>query len=170
MQRLTELRDNGSGVRPRRGVAVALAEGLGLGRLRPAPGTWGTLPGVALVAALWPLLAGGGLVAQIAVAAALALAAVPLCAAGERYHGRKDPGAVVADEYLCFPICMIGLPPSLPLLAVAFVTFRLCDILKPFPAYRAQRLPGGWGIVADDALASLWALGANHLLARWLGI
>ena len=72
---------------------------------------------------------------------------------------------IVADEFLTFPICMIGLPVTLEhwwLVAMAFLTFRICDILKPPPAHQLQRLHGGLGVVADDFFAALYSLGINH--------
>ncbi len=154
---------------PGRRAALALATGFGLGYSPVASGTVGTLPGVALVLLVWPALPDA--LAQSALALALVLAAVPICSLAEKAFGVKDDGRIVADEYLAFPLCMIGLPVSLSvwwMLPLAFLTSRFFDIVKPPPAYAAQRLPRGWGIVADDALAALYSLAANHLLYRWL--
>ena len=98
---------------------------------------------------------------QAAIAAVLALVAIPICDAGEKHFGTKDPHPVVADEYLSFPICVIGLPPEPWIFAVAFVTNRAMDILKPFPARQLQRLPGGLGITIDDVFSSLYSLAVN---------
>lgn len=160
-----------NGVRrsPGRRAALVLATGFGLGYSPIASGTVGTLPGIALVLLVWPRLPGAA--AQAVAAIAFALAAVPLCSAAEAEFGVKDDGRIVADEYLAFPLCMIGLPVSLSaawVLPMAFVTSRFFDIVKPPPAYAAQRWPRGWGIVADDAIAALYSLAANHLLYRWL--
>jgi phosphatidylglycerophosphatase A len=105
---------------------------------------------------------------QIALAVVLALIAVPICGVAEEYSARKDDGRIVADEYLTFPLCVLGLPwPAHPwLLAVAFVTNRLLDIVKPPPARQAQALHGGLGIVLDDTVSSLYALALNHII--WL--
>jgi len=97
----------------------------------------------------------------VAIGAVLALAAIPICSAGEKHFGTKDPHPVVADEYLTFPLCVIGLPPEPWIFAVAFVTNRIMDILKPFPARQLQRLPGGLGITIDDVFSSLYSLAVN---------
>ena len=53
---------------------------------------------------------------------------------------------------------------------IGYVLFRIFDIAKPFPAGRSQRLPGGWGVVADDVLAGLYALAVMTLLRQFTGI
>jgi phosphatidylglycerophosphatase A len=135
------------------------ATGFGLGRSPFAPGTVGTLPGIPLAWALsflaWPW--------QVAACAALALLAIPLCSVGEKAAGAKDPHCVVADEYLTFPITLIGLPFAWPVVVFAFLTHRALDILKPYPARQLQALPGGLGITIDDVFSSLYALACNHL-------
>lgn len=87
---------------------------------------------------------------------------------GERQFGVKDDLRIVADEYLTFPLRMIGLLATAGALLLAFLTHRLCDILKPPPARSLQRLPGGWGIVLDDVIASVYALALNYGLYRLL--
>jgi len=115
------------------------ATGGGLGRSPIVPGTFGTLPGIPLAWAVnhlpWPW--------QAAVCAALAVICVPICDAGEKIAGVKDPHVVVADEYLTFPLTLIGLPFIWPVVVFAFATHRVLDILKPFPANQLQALPGG---------------------------
>jgi phosphatidylglycerophosphatase A len=81
----------------------------------------------------------------------------------------KDPNPCVADEYLTYPLCLIGLPVvgqegGTAMMALAFITHRFFDIVKLWPARSLERLAGGLGIVADDAVASLYALAANHAL------
>jgi len=153
-----------------RKLAVLLSTGFGLGYSRVIPGTVGTLPGIALAGAVQAAgrYLGCEIPFHITAAAILSLLSVPICDAGEKATGYKDPHCVVADEYLTFPIVMIGLPFSPLMVAVAFVTHRVCDIIKPFPAYRLQRLPGGWGITVDDVISSLYALALNHIAFRIL--
>ena len=138
-------------------LAVAAATGFGLGLSPVASGTAGTLLGIPLVLLLWPL----GLSVQIAAAAALPLVAIPICGAAERAYGKKDDGRIVADEYLTFPLCMVGLPAVPWVMALAFLSHRVFDILKPPPARGLQALKGGLGIVIDDVFASLYALAFN---------
>lgn len=151
---------------PRR-LAIDVATGFGLGRAPFAPGTVGSLLGIPLVLALSLLHGQPG--AQAAIAAALVLAAIPVCGIAERHFGRKDPGCIVADEYLLLPIpfidrgplwdwlCGADVPRALALLVAGFLIARICDILKPTPVRQSQALPGGLGIVIDDFLASLYA-------------
>jgi phosphatidylglycerophosphatase A len=91
---------------------------------------------------------------------------VPICAAAERFLGKRDPGSVVLDEIVVMPL--VGLPavwvfpnlaiqPSWILPLAGFAVFRLFDIWKPGPIRSSQELPGGWGVVMDDVLAALLA-------------
>ncbi len=138
-----------------------IATGFGLGYSPIASGTTGSLPGLLIVIAMAEL----GLALQIALALVLSIVAIPICSAAEGVFGKKDDGRIVADEYLTFPLCTLGLPwISHPwLLAVAFVTNRVMDIIKPPPARQAQNLSGGLGIVLDDVASSLYALALNHI-------
>ena len=147
-------------------IVLVFATGFGLGYSPVASGTFGTLPGVLLAILLRRWLPGGHGV-QVAAAAALALLAFPLCHAADRFFEKKDDGRIVADEYLTFPLCVLGLPlrahPGL--LVLAFLSHRFFDILKPPPADQAQSLPGGAGVALDDLISSLYALAFNH--AAW---
>ena len=150
---------------------IAAATGFGLGFSPIASGTVGSLWGFVLLVLMLPLeQLPGGIVWQAMVAAALALIAIPICGIAEKHYGKKDDGRIVADEYLTFPICMLGIPwMECPwMLVIGFLTARLFDIIKPPPAYQSQAIGGGLGIVIDDVFACLYALGLNHLLYRWI--
>ncbi len=139
-----------------------LATGMGFGYSPVAPGTVGTLWGVLIVRLLFP---GMDVRWQILVSLVLVAVAIPICDHGEKAIGVKDPHAVVADEYLTFPLCMIGLPAQhVWMLGAAFVTHRVMDIIKPWPARQLQVLRGGWGIVVDDAVSSLYSLACNWVI------
>jgi phosphatidylglycerophosphatase A len=157
-------------VPPLRRLTLLVATGFGLGYAPIASGTFGTLPGVLLVALLWPRLPWP---VQAVLAVLLALAAIPACDVAERHFRRKDDGRIVADEYLAFPLSTIGLSQaalSPAWLLVPFLTFRFFDIVKPPPARGLQRLPGGTGIVIDDVIAALYALAVNHLVFAMLSM
>jgi len=141
-------------------LAFVAGTGFGLGYAPKASGTVGTLPGVLLV--LVTHRAGLGL--EIAIAIGLALLAIPICDVAERRLGKKDDGRIVADEYLTFPLCMLGLPREPWLLAVAFLSVRFFDVVKPPPARRLQSLGGGLGVAIDDVFASLYSLAANWVV------
>jgi phosphatidylglycerophosphatase A len=76
--------------------------------------------------------------------------------------GLKDPGIVVVDEVLGQWVTMAALPFTPATAAGGFLLFRVMDIVKPWPARDLERLPGGWGIVADDVAAGVYA----HLALR----
>lgn len=142
---------------------VFLATGFGIGLITPiAPGTVGSLPGVLLA---W-LMATQNVPLQILTCIGLTLIAVPICHIAEQVLQKKDDGRICADEWMLFPIGVIGIPlHSVPLLLpVFFLVIRFCDITKPPPAHGLQRLQGGIGIVIDDFFASLYALAFNHLI------
>ncbi|MCL4742198.1 MAG: phosphatidylglycerophosphatase A [Phycisphaerales bacterium] len=160
--------------RPTHSIALALATTLGLGHLRPAPGTWGSLPPVALGLLLLALGLAATPVHTVAMLALL-LVFCGSCIAGadeaEARFGRKDPSQVVADETAGMALVLLLLPPpfyatpaqGVVTLALAFFAFRAMDILKPWPANPLQRIPGGWGVLLDDLAAALYAAAIVHL-------
>lgn len=145
----------------KRKLTLFAASGFGLGLAVPfAPGTFGSLPGLALAFAttLLPVWL------QIPLCTALTLLAVPICGAAEEYLGIKDDGRIAADEWMLFPLAVIGLPlQSLPWweIALFFLAVRTIDIVKPWPCRSLQSIPGGRGIVVDDFVANLYSLAIN---------
>ncbi|HEY7518707.1 MAG TPA: phosphatidylglycerophosphatase A [Methylomirabilota bacterium] len=84
--------------------------------------------------------------------------------------GGKDPGAIVIDEVAGMALSVVALPPTPAVLAGGFVLFRVFDVVKPYPANTLQRLPGGVGVMIDDLVAGLYALGlllAARALVGW---
>lgn len=146
----------------RRRIAVFLATGAGFGYSPIASGTVGTLWGVALVLGLHQLTS--SVLWHGVIAVALSLLAIPICHDAEAVFKRKDDGRIVADEYLTFPICMLGLPISPIMLGIAFLTNRFFDIVKFPPARQLQGIPGGTGIVVDDVAAAINSLAANWVI------
>jgi phosphatidylglycerophosphatase A len=76
----------------------------------------------------------------------------------ERSLGGKDPGAIVIDEVAGMTVAVVALPLTPAVLILAFILFRVFDVLKPYPANALQRLPGGAGVMLDDLVAGLYAL------------
>jgi phosphatidylglycerophosphatase A len=76
----------------------------------------------------------------------------------ERTLGAKDPGVIVIDEVAGMFVSVLFLPRTLPVLATAFVLFRLFDIWKPFPARESQVFTGGVGVMLDDLIAGAYTL------------
>jgi len=128
------------------------------------PGTVGTLWGIPLAWAVSQIPSVG---LQVVTCIALTLLAVPICSAAEKQLGKgKDPGCIVADEYLTLPICYLGLPFTPWVVLSGFVLHRIFDITKPPPIRQLQNLKGGTGIVIDDFAAALIALAFNQLIFR----
>ncbi len=140
-------------------LAVWVATGLGVGLVTPAPGTVGGLWGIPLAAAIAKL---PGEIGQTAAIGVLIIAAVAICGAAARTLGAAaDPQPVVLDEIVVLPIVFLGAGPmTWQLLLAGFLLFRLFDIWKPGLAREAEKLPGGWGIVADDLVAAALAWAA----------
>lgn len=146
----------------------------GLGLAPWAPGTFGTLGGLALAAVAGVSLPGpyAGWLLLLALAASAGCVATGPWA--ERHYGRKDPPPVVLDEVAGYMVAALWpVFPGWTHLAVAFLAFRITDILKPWPARGLQRLPAGWGIVVDDLVAGAWALllvvGLRLVFPDWIG-
>jgi phosphatidylglycerophosphatase A len=146
----------------------------GLGFLRPAPGTWGSIPPAAVA---WLLLVFGvsGPALNATLLAILAISCVICITLGEwaeQRFGRKDASQIVIDETAgqCIPLLFwptLFLSTSLSQMdrmihvtiavSAAFVLFRIFDIIKPWPAHGLQKLPHGWGVLVDDLFAGLYA-------------
>ncbi|HYL46346.1 MAG TPA: phosphatidylglycerophosphatase A [Candidatus Limnocylindrales bacterium] len=190
-------------------LAFAIATALGVGRLKPGPGTWGSLFGAlipAVAAYLWLLNLGrfSGRALDVATATFspgwsgtpsslfpvfsfvgfLLVSALGVWSAARvaAYSGIEDPQYVVIDEVsgqqlaLVLPLIPVAIPhfasrPDLSIyglfyalslvnwkyLLLGFILFRVFDIWKPFPIQRLEKLPGGWGIMADDWMAGIYA-------------
>jgi phosphatidylglycerophosphatase A len=76
----------------------------------------------------------------------------------------------VIDEVVGMQITLLLSPVTLKAGLVGYVLFRIFDIVKPFPAGRAERLPGGVGVVVDDIVAGLYALAVMVLLRQFTGL
>ena len=138
--------------------------GCGLGLAPVAPGTFGSLAGLPLAWGMWQLPEWGRLLAPLLCFAV----GVPICGFAARRLGLKDPGAVVFDEIAAFSVVFLAVEMNLATGVLGFVLFRVFDILKPWPVRQLERLPGGWGIMADDFAAAAYAGGILWLIARWL--
>ena len=77
--------------------------------------------------------------------------------AAERHFGRTDPRQVIIDEVMGMLITLFLNPVSLKGAFAGFLFFRATDVVKPYPANRLERLPGGVGVMADDAMAAIYA-------------
>jgi phosphatidylglycerophosphatase A len=145
-------------------VACAVATTLYSGCFPVAPGTVGAaLAGVVL----WFLRIDQGL----ALSGLLLLVTLVGVWAAGRAEARwgKDPGRVNWDEVAGMMVSLLFLPRSVTVFIMAFILFRFFDILKPPPVNTAEKLPGGWGIMADDLMAGLYTNIIMQLVVRfWL--
>jgi phosphatidylglycerophosphatase A len=133
-------------------VPIALATAFGAGYMPIAPGTLGSAVGLLL----WFLLPASAWV-QASAIVVVVVAGIWSADVAERHFGRQDPGEVVIDEVAGMLITMFLNPAGGLSAAIGFLLFRVADILKPFPARRFERLPGGLGIMADDVMAAIYA-------------
>lgn len=90
---------------------------------------------------------------------------IKLCDDAEKFYKSKDPQRVVIDEVMGYWTGLLFLPFSLSYAVLAFVVFRIFDIVKPFPAKKLQDMHGGLGIMIDDYVAGLYTLAVMHLVA-----
>lgn len=158
-----------SGVRPSlwdRTLNV-LATGLGAGYFPRAPGTVGSLLGPPLI---WVLGTDGHrpLIAMLC-GIIFFLIGIPICNASIRVLHAHDPQQVVFDEIAAFFWVFLLVPINFVTALGGYLLFRLFDILKPWPIRRFERLPGGVGVMADDAVAGLIAGGILALAWRIFG-
>ena len=136
----------------------------GLGFLPVAPGTWGSLP----VAVVFGLLYyfGAGVITASAVMIVIAIAASAVCVVFGpsviEAAGSKDPSEVVADEAAGQAVTFIGAyavggKEILTTAVIGFLAFRVFDIIKPWPCRKLEKFDKGWGILADDLMAGVYA-------------
>lgn len=150
-------------------MLLAFATFLYTGFFPFAPATFAT----AVFLAVYWFVPGGDWIASWTVFIPTVVLSVPASTAVEKLRG-KDPHCVVIDEVVGIQIALLGAAPTLAGVVAAFLLFRVFDIWKPFPIDRLQSLPGGWGIVADDAVAGVYARAvlmiaglATHALGRF---
>ncbi|MEK6299197.1 MAG: phosphatidylglycerophosphatase A [Acidobacteriota bacterium] len=156
-------------------LAYAIATGFGAGFAPVAPGTLGAIEGVALFLAFIALSSKLSLSASSPFVV-LALVNVAIFTIGvwasNRFceiSGVKDPSQIVIDEISGQLIALTPLAasPSAAGVIAAFVLFRLFDIFKPYPIRKLEALPGGWGVMSDDALAGVYAAVIVTLTVLW---
>jgi len=165
---------------PKPHISLLLATWFGLGYLPKAPGTWGSIGGMALALLMawantrnhsttsavpangnfWTtgLLSSSG---EAAITLMIAVMGVIVAGRAARYAQIDDPQWVVIDEVsgqlLTYYLFFWLLPLNWKSWLLGFILFRAFDIWKPFPARQLEHLPGGWGIMADDWMAGIYA-------------
>lgn len=135
-----------------RRLALVVATAGGAGYAPVAPGTAGSAVGLAVFWLLQPLPRGWHLLALLAIIAAGLWAAQ----AAATHFGRHDPSQVVVDEVAGQMVTLLFTGGTMWGLLAGFLLFRALDIAKPWPVRSLERLPGGYGIMADDLMAGLY--------------
>ena len=142
-----------------------LAFGLGAGLARKAPGTWGTLAAMPLCVTGWYCLPWWAYGVLLSVMFALG---VWCCEQVSRELGVQDHGGIVWDEWVGYGVVLLGVPASIWVPVVAFVLFRLFDIVKPWPVSWCDRhVHGGLGVMLDDLVAGGMAWVVLQCLTRF---
>lgn len=155
----------------------------GVGYLPIAPGTWGSMLGVAIYLAVYvaefnlgiyllhkgwpgPIIESWVYSVNLSLLLALCIVGVVAASRASRVFGEKDPSRTVIDEVMGQLVVFLFIPltTSWWLIGTGFLLFRLFDIWKPFPIGDLQDLPGGIGVCADDILAGIYAGIALNLI------
>ena len=133
-----------------------------------APGTIGSAAGVAVYLAFHRL----GAHIELLLIGALFAAGIALTKMCEEDLHCVDPGPIVIDEVMGMLITLFMIPVGAGGLLLGFLLFRALDVVKPFPARQLESLHGGMGVMADDAMAAIYAnvllRGAYYLAPQWV--
>ena len=132
-----------------------------LGYVPVAPGTFGSALGLAV---FFAVRSTGSVALEIGVVVLVFVVGLWCGTIAEHHFGGIDPGPVVLDEVLGMLITLALLPVNTTGAIVGFIVFRVLDVLKPWPSAQFERLPGGLGVMADDAMAAIY----GNLLMRGL--
>ena len=135
----------------RLGIFLATCGYLGYAPI--APGTFGSAAGLLL---FFGVRATGSVSIELATIAVLFVVGVWSGTVAEHHFGGVDPAPIVLDEVVGMLITLALLPVSLTGAIVGFLIFRILDVIKPFPAARFEKLPGGLGVMADDGMAAVY--------------
>ena len=129
-----------------------------------APGTVGSAAGLVFYVLVWWAQSRA---LEVALILGLFGAGVWAGTTAERYFGGIDPGPIVIDEVVGMLITLAFIPVGWSAALAGFVLFRIFDVFKPYPAGRFERFHGGLGVMADDAMAAVYA-NISLRLVMWL--
>jgi phosphatidylglycerophosphatase A len=124
-----------------------------LGYVPVAPGTFGSALGLLVFLAV---RSSGSVAVELGAIAAVFAVGLWCGTVAEHHFGGIDPGPVVIDEVLGMLITLALLPVNMAGAILGFLVFRVLDVLKPWPSARFEKLPGGLGVMADDAMAAIY--------------
>ncbi len=144
-------------------LIMAIATGLYAGKIKKAPGTWGSL--AAFVP--WFFIKDVPLGSYLLILVAVFILGFFVSGTAEKLLDSPDAGCIVIDEILGMFITLLAAPDNPAAWILGFVLFRIFDIFKPFPvSWFDQHIHGGIGIMMDDVIAGIYALISLHLI--WL--
>jgi len=150
-------------------LAFAIATIFKVGYIPIAPGTVGSIVGLLV---FWLIKDSASFTIEMFVAAALFFAGVWASTIVEQVLERHDPGVVIIDEVVGMLVALMLLPPTITVMFLAFLLFRVFDIIKPYPARSCEQLSRGWGIMMDDVVAGLYVNVLIHMILwivpQWL--
>ena len=150
-------------------LAFAIATVFKAGYIPIAPGTVGSIIGLLV---FWLIKDYASFTIEMFVAAALFFAGVWASTIVEQVLERHDPGVVIVDEVVGMLVALMLLPPTITVMFLAFLLFRVFDIIKPYPARWCEQLSRGWGIMIDDVVAGLYVNVLIHIILwivpQWL--
>ncbi len=150
-------------------LSILISTLLGVGYFPKAPGTAGTV----VAACIYWLLPISWLVEFptnlifVIVVLILGLISVFFVSKAEEKLGH-DSGKIVIDEFLGYMIAVAFLPKSFIVLILSFILFRIFDIIKPEPVNMLQKLPKGWGVLADDLMAGIYTNAAIRIVLSFI--
>jgi phosphatidylglycerophosphatase A len=124
-----------------------------LGYVPIAPGTFGSALGLAV---FFAVRSTGSVALELGVVVLVFAVGLWSGTIAEHHFGGIDPGPVVLDEVLGMLITLALLPVNVTGAIVGFIVFRVLDVIKPWPSAQFERLPGGLGVMADDAMAAIY--------------
>jgi len=141
-------------------IERALASFFYVGFVPIVPGTFGSMAGITLYCLLNATVSW-----EIYLAVFAVVTIIGIWAAGKAEHnsGIVDPSFVVIDEVAGQLATLFLIPFSWVFVVAGFLLFRFLDIVKPFPARQAERLPGGWGIMLDDVIVGVYGNLLMHI-------
>ncbi len=141
-------------------ICFLLATGFYTGKVKNAPGTFGTLVAVILMLLTFSF----GITVKFFIFIILFVAGIIVSEYYEKYYGLNDPSEVVIDEYASYYMVLMFVPFALIDVLLTFFLFRIFDIAKPYPIRKLENIGGGVGIMLDDIVAALYTLGIYYLV------
>ncbi len=151
-------------------VAYFLSTGFFAGKSPVAPGTVGTLVGLIPILIYWTKGGQYQLLNQISITVAVFLIGIWASTVVVESYKEKDPEYIVIDEVAGYMVAMIGFTPTWQHLLLAFVVFRFFDIVKPPPVRFFEKLPSGFGVMADDVVAGIYTWIVMFIAVKYFGL